>query len=457
MINRTIFKQTLKSNYLIWVIFTLVLCLLNVVLIAVFDPKTITSMTDLVKNTPLSNLLTSATFLGMLAQTFYSLHGVILPLVYIIITANSLIASQVDRGSMVYLLSAPIKRSVVVRTQAAYFIMAMAVMFVIVTVAGLFAIQTFHGGVWGKGYPADVQAASSILNMSDDEIDADRSLILKNSEALKAGAEARGLDEEVYPIYLNLKITEKAFTAAAEKLNIDVEEVKNDPSLIKNNDAALKAAAEAMHQDQASYRITLDQLIASKAMLASQAAQMQDQLAKGLTAAADILDVKESDLAADMGKIKENDAALSAAIDASGIPKVAFLALINQQLAANAVAADQGIDFKGPDYLWLNLGLFLLMFATSGISFMFSCIFNLSKNYMAFGAGIPLAFFILKMMGQTSDNLEIFKYLSLNSLYDTSEILNGGNYYPQFVVLAVVGMVLYVIGMRVFVAKDLPL
>ncbi|MDB2084957.1 hypothetical protein PMZ64_04140 [Clostridium paraputrificum] len=50
----------------------------------------------------------------------------------------------------------------------------------------------------------------------------------------------------------------------------------------------------------------------------------------------------------------------------------------------------------------INLGLFLLMFATSRITFMFSCIFNISKNYMAFGVGIPLAFFLFHMMAKVS-------------------------------------------------------
>ena len=62
-------------------------------------------------------------------------------------TANSLIASQVDRGSMAYLLSTPTKRSTVVRTQALYLITSLIMMFVIVTGVGLAAIQIFQGNV----------------------------------------------------------------------------------------------------------------------------------------------------------------------------------------------------------------------------------------------------------------------------------------------------------------------
>lgn len=231
------------------------------VLIAVFEPSTISGVADMVKGTPLENMLQNTTFLGMLAQTFFSMHGVILPLVFIIMTANSLVASKVDRGSMAYLLSTPTKRNVVVGTQAAYLSTSIFVMFAIVTIVGVAAIQIFQS-------------------------DADVSI---------------------------------------------------------------------------------------------------------------------------------------------------------------------------PDFLLLNLGLFLLMFATSGVSFLFSCIFNLSKNSLAFGAGIPLAFFLFQLMGQTSESLEAMKYISLNTLYGTDAILNGDGYIIQFVILAVVGIVLYALGIRIFQQKDLPL
>jgi len=57
MINATIFKQTVRANYKLWIIFTVVLSVLNAVLIAVFEPSTLTNMADMVKDTPLASLL----------------------------------------------------------------------------------------------------------------------------------------------------------------------------------------------------------------------------------------------------------------------------------------------------------------------------------------------------------------------------------------------------------------
>ena len=105
----------------------------------------------------------------------------------------------------------------------------------------------------------------------------------------------------------------------------------------------------------------------------------------------------------------------------------------------------------------LNLGWFLLMFAISGISFLFSCIFNLSKNSIAFGAGIPIAFFLFELMSSVSESLDKFKYVSLNTLFAKDAILTGDSYMIQFMILAIVGIVLYGIGIRVFKEKDLPL
>ena len=143
MFSKTIFKQTLKANLKLWIIFTVITAALLGILIAVFEPSTISGVTNMVEGTPLADLLKNTTFLGMLSSTFFTLQGVLLPIVYIIMTANSLIASQVDRGSMAYLLSTPTKRSTVVITQAVYLIVALVAMLAIVTLVGVFVHPNF--------------------------------------------------------------------------------------------------------------------------------------------------------------------------------------------------------------------------------------------------------------------------------------------------------------------------
>lgn len=57
----------------------------------------------------------------------------------------------------------------------------------------------------------------------------------------------------------------------------------------------------------------------------------------------------------------------------------------------------------------------------------FSCLFDLSKNSLALGAGIPIAFFLFLLMSKFSESLEGLKYFSMNILFDTNAIFNGDN------------------------------
>lgn len=272
MFSKTIFKQTLKSNWKLWLIFTIIPSVISSAIIAVYDPHAFGDMQNVVSEIPgigdfVSGIIDSMSLLGMLGNSFYFLPGILLPTIYIIITANSLVASQVDRGSMAYTLSTPIKRIKVICTQAIYLILSVFCMFLLITAIGLFAAQGAHNVLWG-----------------------------------------------------------------------------------------------------------------------------------------------DADFSFDIGA-----------------------------------------------YILLNIGAFLLMFAISSISFMFSCIFNLTKNSLALGAGFPVAFFIFEIMAQTSDDFEFFKYISLNSLFMPAEITGGGTFLPQFAAMSVLGVILYAIGIKVFKEKDLPL
>ena len=462
MFSKTIFKQTLNSNWKLWAIFTAIMCILSSVIIAVFDPKMISSMMNMVKDIPGVGMFEDkisgmTSILGMLGQSFYTLQGILIPLIFIIMTANSLIASQVDRGSMAYILSTPTKRSTVVRTQAVYMISSVLCMFIAVTVVGLASVQVFHGGVFSKSYTDDVNAVSKELNLDEQTVADDLSIILKDSSAISTGAAARGIDEDIYTIYLNLKTMDNVYKKAAEVLGIDADEVSENPALIKESDEALAAAAEVLKMQPAVFSVYLDNVIMQKETSAAQTRQIQENLLNGINAAAGSLDMEPSDLLSDMGRLKENEGALDTAVSSSGIPKEMLITIINQQLASDELVMDEGVVFNIKDYIILNIGCFLLMFALSGISFMFSCIFNLSKNSLALGAGIPIAFFIFALMAQIDDSLDGFKYLTLNTLFDPNAIISGGSYWIQFVVLTGLGIVLYAIGIKVFKEKDLPL
>lgn len=392
----------------------------------------------------------------MLGNSFYVMIGVVLPLIYIIITANSLIAAQVDRGSMAYTLSTPIKRSQVVGTQALYLVLAILAMVGVTVGVGLTTAQVAHGGVFSQARTADVTATADYLGVSEEKLDDNHYLIYADEKAVAQGAKARDIDEDVYQAYLLQKITEEANQAAADELDKDVKTVKKNPQLILANAAALKAAAAKMNMETSQYQAVLTQQIAQAADT-QQASALQEKLLAGMTAAAKTMKIDAEELQDKLGDLKNNDEALAAAEQAAQIPQEQFVAAINQQLATKEIAMDEGLDFDMGEYLTMNLGLFLLLFAISSISFAASCIFNLTKYSMMFGAGLPIAFFLFKILAETSEQLEVLKYLSLNSLFDPTAITGNGEYLVQFIILALLGLCLYIMGLEWFKKKDLPL
>ena len=108
-------------------------------------------------------------------------------------------------------------------------------------------------------------------------------------------------------------------------------------------------------------------------------------------------------------------------------------------------------------FLLFDLGAFLLAFATSGICYAASCVFNLSRHSFAVGAGLPLAFFLFQMMSELSEDLEFCRYLSLNTLFSPDDILAGEGVVLPFILLGLIGLVLYAAGIHVFNRKDLPI
>ena len=72
---------------------------------------------------------------SILNELVYKIAGVLLPMIYVMIAANKLIAAQVSDGSMAYILSTPTNRKTVIRTQYVFLIMTVTIMYLAITVA----------------------------------------------------------------------------------------------------------------------------------------------------------------------------------------------------------------------------------------------------------------------------------------------------------------------------------
>lgn len=115
MFSLPLLKQTIKSNSVIWGAMTLVMTVLCIQFAAM-------EMTQ-----------------ELLFVIFYGMMTTILPGIYVLVTANKLLSSQVDRGSMAYVLSTPTRRFTVVFTQMVYLTGSLVAMFAVQTIGHIIA------------------------------------------------------------------------------------------------------------------------------------------------------------------------------------------------------------------------------------------------------------------------------------------------------------------------------
>lgn len=405
MFNKTIFKQGIVETWRLWLTFTLGISLLICLIIGIYDESTSVSLIEAVKGTSIEDLageklFTITTLCGLLAEAIYGIFGILLATIYSFVVANSLIASEVDKGSLAYILSTPVKRITVVVTRAFFLVFSLAMMFLTIFIICSIAIQLKFGYIWGNEYTKDVKAVSRILDVSKEEISSNLILISDNPNAIKIGAEARDIHEDEYIEYLTLKMGQ------TDSLNNE---------------------------------------------------KVKETLTNALLVASQELDIQVTILLSKMSIIKESDAAFSAALNETGWDEVYFTKILNQAIALQELQKDNNSSFTLEAWIMINVGCFLLMFATSGISFFASCFFNSTRNSLILGAGLPLSFFLLKLLASINLSMTELQYFSLNTLYVTQALANAEGYAPSLIILTCIGLILYTASFIVFKKKDLPL
>jgi ABC-type transport system involved in multi-copper enzyme maturation permease subunit len=172
MISKPLLKQTIKSNWGLWAVATASVCILLTIIKVASGSVTIDSapsdqtalvpyiqalmsqeltleglFTTIGINPDLLTNIASMNINDVINEIFYSLVAVLLPLVYVIVTGNKLFASQVDKGSMAYVLSTPTKRTTVSFTQMFFMIGSLFSMFTVTSVVDIIVTQILDGKI----------------------------------------------------------------------------------------------------------------------------------------------------------------------------------------------------------------------------------------------------------------------------------------------------------------------
>ena len=132
LIFKPLLKKSIKDNWKLWAVITVAITGMITLIISV------PSLTD---NSKLAKMVDSGvSFAGQGLTMLYPMFIVMLATVYAVVTANKLIAAQVDRGSMGYIMVNPIKRNQFSVTQGIFMAGSIAGMFAVVTAVGSVAL-----------------------------------------------------------------------------------------------------------------------------------------------------------------------------------------------------------------------------------------------------------------------------------------------------------------------------
>lgn len=161
-------KQSIKSNLSLWLILSIGTALIFIIVNIAIGTKKVFSTIDMniVSQYVADENMQWLQILGLLdtmgfklsqiqimsqldlnaimSDLVYKIAGVLLPMIYVIIAGNKLIASQVNDGSMAYVLSTPTARKKVVRTQWFFLATSLIGMYIIIT------IGAFVSGIIGN-------------------------------------------------------------------------------------------------------------------------------------------------------------------------------------------------------------------------------------------------------------------------------------------------------------------
>jgi len=486
MFSKPIFKQSIKTNWKLWAIVTIVASIILSGFIIGYDAAGYATIAAAAEGTAFSSLLSSMDSLLGNLENFYKLIALILGIVYVVFTANTLVVSEVDSGSMAYTLSTPIKRSSVIFTKSLYLISSVILMYVIVSLAGLGASQLQYNNVTGYPITEDIEKASETLDKSERYLSERLYLIKDNEQAMRDAAAARDMDLDAYSIYLGEVIKDHSYEKAAEiitderwniyeddddmeddDIEITTEELIKNPAMIVKSNDALTAGARVQGISVNEYHQFLsDEIAALEAEENNEKSQPTVTVteANGELLLQAVVDSSAKALNMDSAQVKENlilikdSIALEASMKATDLNEEQIIAMANNAMVSSARSVDAALEFDTETYFWLSLGLLILILAISSVSFFASTLFNRTGLALAIGGGIPFAFFLLTMVQQLMDDTPvILEYLTITTLFDTDAILASGEFGWGLVALGTIAFVLYTASNIIFTKKDLPL
>lgn len=151
MINIALYKREMKGSIKLLIIFAAIITLYVSVIIYMYDPQMMKMLDSFVEVMPevmaaVGMKANAANLLGFMISYLYGFILVIFPMLFCILRGNALIAKYVDKGSIVSLVAAPVKRRTIAFTQMKVLISGILLLILYSTILELICSESSFPG-----------------------------------------------------------------------------------------------------------------------------------------------------------------------------------------------------------------------------------------------------------------------------------------------------------------------
>lgn len=162
MINMALYKREMKGSIKLLIIFGAIMTMYVSIIINMYDPQMMKTLDSFVEVMPelmasVGMKANAANLLGFMVSYLYGFILLIFPMIFCILRGNALIAKYVDKGSIVSLVAAPVKRRTVAFTQMKVLVSGILLLILYNTIVELICAES--------GFPGELNIkALFILN-----------------------------------------------------------------------------------------------------------------------------------------------------------------------------------------------------------------------------------------------------------------------------------------------------
>ena len=151
MTSMALYKREMKGSIKLLIVFSAIITMYVTIIIQMYDPQMMKTLDNFVEVMPevmwADGMKANATnLLGFMVSYLYGFILLIFPMLFCILRGNALISKYVDKGSMVMLVAAPMKRRTIAFTQINVLVSGILLLIFYTTIVELIcAISSFAG------------------------------------------------------------------------------------------------------------------------------------------------------------------------------------------------------------------------------------------------------------------------------------------------------------------------